>query len=127
MGNSLDADRFKCQCGCGRDVMDSVKVAMARLEERLHRKLTVTSGSRCAARNASIKNAAKSSLHMAGLAVDIATKDEADQDSIIAAASLCGFRGIGKGYGGKFVHLDLGYIRQWTYDANGRAIYAARH
>jgi uncharacterized protein YcbK (DUF882 family) len=77
--------------------------------------------------NGTIKGAAKYSLHIDGIAVDVATKDADDQDAVIAAARLVGFRGIGRGYGGRFVHLDLGYAREWEYDKNGGAVYASRH
>lgn len=123
---SQSRDPFLCQCGCGKDVMQSLRVAFEKLERRLGRKLTITSGARCASHNESIKNAAKASLHMAGIALDIATTKD-DQDEIAKMAKAVGFRGIGKGYGGLFVHIDLGYIREWEYDKDGRPIYAARH
>jgi hypothetical protein len=121
----IEDARLKCRCGCGHDCNPSLKDALRSLEEKLKRKLIINSGARCAAHNKSVKGAS-SSLHISGLAIDVHTSGVIDQDVVISTAREVGFRGIGRGYGGRMVHLDLGPRREWEYDKNNRPIQVQR-
>jgi uncharacterized protein YcbK (DUF882 family) len=89
---------------------------MARLEQlrvEYGEALYITSGYRCPDHNRSI-GGAKGSQHVKGNAADIALpKESKDQERLLALAKPL-FNAVVKGPG--FVHVDLGPVRQWSYD-----------
>jgi uncharacterized protein YcbK (DUF882 family) len=59
---------------------------------------------------------ATASQHLRARAADIPPRITAAQ------AKTCGARGIGIAASGLVVHVDVGPVRVWHYDANGKAI-----
>lgn len=111
---------FLCKC-CGKEDMDWDFVnTLERLRETLGKRITVTSGWRCLKYNATLPNAARTSLHLKGLAADISVTDSAMRFQVIDYGMALGFNrfGIGK----TFIHLDHGTAETghpinviWTY------------
>lgn len=89
------------------------RVKLMRLQKMFGRKLTVNSGYRPPAYNASIKGA-KNSCHIKGHALDITWSgfNASSKAEFIKMARACGFTGLGVNYN-TFVHIDIGTPRTW--------------
>ena len=95
---------LKCKCGCNEVQMDETFMKMLNQARHLAGKpWKVNSAYRCAAHNAKVGGAKKSS-HVAGCAVDIAAPTSSKKYEIISCALKVGFNRIG--VGATFVHLD---------------------
>ena len=77
--------------------------------------LTLNSGWRSQQYNASLKNSAKNSMHLPGLAADVKwsgfSSRSAEIGDFVRVARGLGFNGIG--YYKTFMHVDLGEVRSW--------------
>lgn len=98
------------------------------LAQRWGRTITIVSAYRRPEVNANIPGAARSSLHMSGLAFDCDINTYDEQIQFANLAYQVGFRGIGSYLGrSTFVHIDTGNTRSWTtggfkyYDLPGPA------
>ena len=110
--------RCKCGCGCLPDPefmgwMQKVRLAYAM-------PMRITSAARCQRHNIAIKGATES-MHLQGLAADIAVNGPAAM-KLIGVAIRGGVQGLGlKQHGpqaGRIVHLDIGPRETptcWTY------------
>lgn len=93
-----------CGCGCEKTVVPELLMRLEALRVLLDRPLPVTSGARCESHNREVGGKQRS-LHLKGLAVDIACTDSNLRVAIIRNAGKLGFNGIG--IAKTFVHLDL--------------------
>jgi len=89
------------------------RVLLMRVQARFGRRLQVNSGYRSPAYNARVGGAGNSQ-HMSGMALDIFWNgiNTQNREDFIRIAREEGFRGIGR-YGTRFVHIDLGPVRNW--------------
>lgn len=119
----MDRAQLTCLCGCGQnDATDELLEKLNALEEKLGRGLCVTSGYRCVSWNNDKRvGGSKRSFHVTGQAVDIAVPAE-EQKHVGALARLVGFFGLGFAPYRGFLHLDLGQVRAWDYDINGKQV-----
>lgn len=110
------------QCGCGCDMPKTIQLNIVELTFRLQMvrvllgvPLTITSGYRCTAHNASI-GGAKDSAHTKGYAVDIACSGGAARMRLVVAA-LGVFKRVGVAK--SFIHVDIDPRKPqevlWTY------------
>ncbi len=107
-------DEFKCECGCGGDVKQELKVKVQQLRNLLSeraqadRPLIISSGFRCPTQNAR-DGGVPDSLHMSGDACDIyspGVMNRAMVDEIAYCAHQVGL-GTYKYYDSLFVHVQL--------------------
>lgn len=101
-----------------------VKIMLMQVQKAFGKRLIVYSCYRPPAYNATRKGAAKHSLHMKGLALDIhwdgfttSTSEEAYR--FINICKAVGFRGFGGYNSSKFIHIDIGNARNWG-DLDGK-------
>lgn len=101
-----------CRCGCGK-LPDQRSLEMLYvLRIVLDFPLTVNSGARCAAHNASV-GGSENSTHMIG-AFDIAVPPDKEYEFIEKAIAV-GFTGIGI-HDNTFIHIDRHRVKRiWTY------------
>ena len=100
----FSTDEFKCKCSKQCEIgMDAVLLeALEALREAYGAPITVTSGYRCPAHNATVGGHPRSA-HMAGLAVDVHGADLKRLTEL--ALSMTCFIGVGIARG--FLHLDV--------------------
>lgn len=106
---------FDCKGkGCCRETkIDGQLVAyLQAIREHFGAPVTVTSGYRCAAHNATVANAAPNSRHVSGAAADIQVKGIAPAQVAKYAESI-GIRGIG--LYDTFVHIDTRTEKSFWY------------
>jgi hypothetical protein len=100
-------------------VNDDVKGLLMRVQKDFGRQLIITSGYRSPEYNEYLRSigvgAAKNSLHMLSLAVDVTWSgfNEETADTFIRISRFHGFRGTGKYISDRFVHIDVGPNRSW--------------
>lgn len=101
---------FACKCGCGLDTVDYKLVEILdEIRDHFEAKMTINSGCRCIAHNASV-NGADHSLHLIGRAADIVVAGI--PPAIIEALAIqMHVPGI-KGYA-TFTHLDTRSGEKW--------------
>ena len=115
----FDISEFACHCGTPHDFkMDPVLLMRVdQLRGRFGKPLRVTSGYRCKKHNASeAVKGAPNSLHLFGMAVDLACERSEDQYELVKIAMSLGFTGIG--IAKTFIHLDTRLLKKgklWTY------------
>ena len=100
-----------------KQILKTLAVKVQSLKNELGVKsFTIVSGYRSPAYNAGIKGAAKHSLHMHRMAVDISTSGYSVSDKVrfIRTASKLGFGGIGVYMSQNFIHVDIGPVRSWN-------------
>ena len=120
----FDKQELACQC-CGKlpyqkDVMTESQyrafgAALDTLREAYGAPMTITSAYRCPHHNSEI-GGAKSSQHMAGIAVDVAVTGADALRLVSVALALGGWYGVGVAK--NFIHLDRRPFSQaalWTY------------
>lgn len=116
LSENFSRKEFACPC-CGVVLVDPALVTLLERIRTRHypRGLRVVSGYRCPLRNAAV-GGAKASQHLRGAAADI--------PPLLTPAQVraCGARGVGIDHLGRVVHVDVGPVRTWHYDAQGRAI-----
>ena len=95
---------FKCQCGCGMDVSNDVKLMADKIRETSGVPLVVNSGARCKTHNDAI-GASPTSSHTLGLAVDFKCVDGSSRFKLIETLIKLGVKRIGLHT--KFIHWDL--------------------
>ena len=109
----------------GRDgwerVDQRVRAQLMQVQRVFGKQLNINSGWRSSAYNSSLRGAARNSLHLQGLALDISWSgyNSIERESFIEVARYYGFKGIGRyaAANGNFVHIDVGRARQWTGSA----------
>lgn len=94
--------------------------ALNNIRKDTGRRWKITSGYRSEQHNQRV-GGASSSLHIKGLAFDVAVPMKYRQHFYIAAKNY-GFTGFG--WGNNIVHIDMGPKRWWTYDNKGKALSA---
>lgn len=111
---NFTADEFKCNCGCGGDILDELKIKIQQLRDLLvqrsgggDRPLVITAGYRCPTQNRRV-GGVSDSLHMKGRACDLYTPgmSRAMVDEIAYCAQQVGL-GTLKYYQSLFVHVQL--------------------
>lgn len=114
---NFDRSEFACKCGCGFDTIDGDLVGRLQNMRDALGPLRISSGCRCAKRNAEV-GGAKDSAHVAGHAVDLILKRPADKYAVIQEAFRQGIRGIGV-YASQplIVHLDMAPADRWPRPA----------
>lgn len=96
---------FACKCGCGRLKIDGDLVAILdRARDISGVPYVITSGYRCEQHNQK-EGGSPTSSHLAGLAADIAVKDERKRGAVLMGLINAGFRRIGITHG--FIHVDI--------------------
>lgn len=110
----FNSSEFRCtQPGGNFRVSVELVQSLERLRSHWGKTMTVVSGYRTPAYNASLSGAATNSYHLRGMAADIRVSgvSSSEIDQVAAASRLFGGRGLYKG----FNHLDVGRTRQpWT-------------
>ena len=121
----LRLGEITCHC-CGRGAMNVAWLtAWGRLRAVRNMPITMMSGFRCPAHNAELVEsygASVDSLHMAGIAGDVAAIDPWwFTDDALAVMVESGFRGIGRHREWSFVHMDVRSTPYfWTYEGKAR-------
>lgn len=96
---------FQCRC-CGAVMLSALLLEkLEALRTALGRPVVLTSGYRCRAHNSRV-GGAPSSLHMRGMAADIAA-DAAWQERVEAAAGGLGFKELIRGGAKNYIHLAV--------------------
>lgn len=124
-GTGFDSRGYAAACHLLRDVASSRVVQMdKRLIDllyliqswcRINRKpyvITIMSGYRTPAYNATVPGAARNSEHTKGTAADIRINGLSTQDLGLLARQI-GVGGVGFYTGRGFIHIDVGRVRQW--------------
>lgn len=107
---STEADKkLSCSCGCGATITDERLILLATCV-RLHfrQPVTITSGHRCPAYNATVSKATKSQ-HIGGGAIDFQVKGVSPQE--VQAWLIANFPTVTVGRGKTFTHIDLRPVR----------------
>jgi uncharacterized protein YcbK (DUF882 family) len=93
-------------------------VVLFRIAKAMGENFTVTCGYRSPEANASIRNAAKKSLHMRGLALDVSmgSLTTSQKARFVDLASSQGLGGIQYYPRDNFTHIDVGAVRWWPND-----------
>lgn len=117
LSKNFTRGEFFCKCGEDHDfVIDmSFIEKLQKTRELYGKKMTITSGHRCAAWNEK-QGGAKGSKHLTGEAADILVKTDRERGALIDAALEAGIRRIG--IAKTFVHLDGGAadrVTIWLY------------
>ncbi len=94
-------------------------IVLFRIAKAMGENFVVTCGYRSPEANASIKNAAKKSLHVRGLALDVSmgSLTTSQKARFVDLASSEGLGGIQYYPGDNFTHIDVGAVRWWPNDA----------
>lgn len=107
---SYISGRTDCKCGCGLEISKSLYFILESLSrfffEKTGKKITVTSGARCAKHNKEVGGVA-SSAHVSGLAVDVAFANSYELYIINQYLYQIGVERIGLNFAKKFVHFDI--------------------
>jgi len=96
---------FQCPCCHAVIVHRRLVVALQKLRDSLSRPITITSGYRCAPHNKAV-GGVKGSLHMRGLAADVAAAPEF-QETLRAKAAESGFSRTIAYPARFFVHMEV--------------------
>lgn len=99
-------DEFKCNCGCGLDVVDEVKFIAHGVRVDTKRPYVSTSGARCEKWNTKVGGSPTSS-HPKGIADDVKFFDSNHKFEIIASLIKRGVTRIGINENKKFIHWDI--------------------
>lgn len=107
----------------GRDGWDKlnprVKTKLMKVQKEFGRQLKLTSGYKSKEYNDALRargvRAAKNSLHISGMAVDVGWDgfNRQNMEEFIEIAVRNGFRGIGRYPSSNFVYIDIGPRREW--------------
>ncbi len=94
-------------------------VILFRIAKAMGENFVVTCGYRSPEANASIRNAAKASLHVRGMALDVSmgSLTTSQKARFIDLASSEGLGGIQYYPSDNFTHIDVGAVRWWPNDA----------
>jgi uncharacterized protein YcbK (DUF882 family) len=104
LSTHFSRSEFECKCGCGCDEIDPALVdALENIRSFFDQPITVTSGFRCEAHNASC-GGGKQSQHLLGKAADIVVKDVPPKIVADLAEEL-NIGGVGR-YSG-WTHVDV--------------------
>lgn len=105
-GKGMGIDKAVGYWYCKLEVLEMLN----KVGQIIGKKLTVNSAYRHPAYNRTLRGAAKSSMHMKGVALDVSMAG-VDREAFCSAAYRVGFRGFG-GYR-SFIHVDTGNRRSW--------------
>jgi uncharacterized protein YcbK (DUF882 family) len=114
---NFSEDELACKCGESHafEMCQEFLGKLQKTRDLYGKKMTVTSGFRCAAWNEK-QGGVASSKHLKGMAADILVKTDRDRGELIMAAINAGFRRIG--IAKSFVHLDSAEsdrVTVWLY------------
>ena len=101
-------NEFKCNCGCGMDVLSTLKMMVDTARSYAGVPFNISSGARCMEYNCS--DAVKSkptSSHPKGMAVDIIYTNSYETYRIMEGLRHAGFERIGWNQEKKFIHADI--------------------
>lgn len=109
LSEHFDESEFACHCGRGvhcdaPPISPELVAFLEKLRSKLGKPVRITSGTRCAYWNKRV-GGAPGSLHVRGLAADIAVGNEAAAKALDKLADELGAGGIGLAK--TFVHVDL--------------------
>lgn len=110
-----EATEFVCECGCGRDVVDKIKLMADAAREAYGHPLVISSGARCPTFNAKVGGIANSN-HIDGTAIDVYSPgrmSSAEVDALAAVMQSVGFHTISY-HANLFVHGDLDSGVNWS-------------
>jgi uncharacterized protein YcbK (DUF882 family) len=125
LSEHFDSSEFRCPCGECPDSPQINPVLVTVLEalraELGGAQVTITSGVRCAARNAK-DGGAPHSQHLLGNAADFHIEGVPEQHVSNAAWAMPEVHGVGLPDSGTFVHVDVrtGPKVHWRYDLEGK-------
>ncbi len=107
---------FTCRCGCQQVNIDINFVEeLEKLREMFGKKMTITSGFRCASHNQA-SGGYPNSMHLKGRAADIYVPNSDDMHTLLRLVFTSGLNFGGIGIGKAFIHLDnRSKKRCWTY------------
>jgi len=106
---------FLCECGCGLDVKDQMKIMMDQAREIYGHPITISSGARCPTFNAKVGGVTYSN-HIARIAVDSYGPTRMNYNEVDVLAGILqsvGFRTISY-HENLFVHADLDSGSSWS-------------
>ena len=104
---NFEPDEFKCECGCGGDIKQTLKLKIQQMRDILGAPIVITSGFRCPHQN-NKDGGVSDSLHLSGDACDLYTPGmtAAKVDQLAAIAQQVGLGTI-RYYTSRFVHVQL--------------------
>lgn len=104
----------KCQCGCGKDIEESLSWILQSLERDFKKKtgkeLVITSGARCQNHNKKV-GGSNNSAHKRGQASDISYSTGNELYVILEYLFANDIKRIGVNFEKHFVHFDLGTLK----------------
>lgn len=114
LSDHFSRHEFECKCGCGQNTVDAELITiLEKLRSYFNEPITVNSGNRCEAYNATI-GGAKNSQHKRSRAADITIRNTTPEMVANAAEHIVGERG-GVGRYNTFTHVDSrGYKARWN-------------
>ena len=115
-GRAVDGGQPGCRCGCGEERMSrDFMMRLVRIREELGFPIGIQSGYRCPEHNNRVSPTGYDGPHTTGKAADLALSYSRARDALSILAQR--FPGIGiKQHGdGRFIHVDMGPRRIWTY------------
>jgi hypothetical protein len=102
---NFSAHEFRCRCGCGLASMDAEFISkLQEVRSYYGKPMIITSGFRCLKHNTNLKGA-PASIHMLGLAADIACHNHPDRYRLLEIAFMLKFTGIE--VCDRHIHLDM--------------------
>jgi len=112
LSKNFNESEFVCKCGCGTvHVNPNLISKLQKLRDMVGKPITIVSGYRCAAHNASVGGVPRSQ-HKLGNAADISISGMSPAE-VAKLAEKVGFNGIGR-YS-TFTHVDVrGYRSRWN-------------
>lgn len=112
---NFSRSEFACKDGCGFDGIDVGLVNdLQKVRDRVNRPISVSSGCRCAKHNAATPGSAKTSSHMAGLAIDITCiSPEERYGLLVALGSLI--------HAGEITVLQIELCPTWIHISNDKS------
>jgi uncharacterized protein YcbK (DUF882 family) len=119
LSKNFATSEFRCHCGCERMQADPRLLAgLEKLRSFIQRPITINSGFRCPAHNATVGGAANSQ-HVLGRAADITAENYTPSELFVVAEHVLEFRngGIGIYPLDGFLHVDVRQGRaRWGLD-----------
>lgn len=107
MKNFFKPSETRCHCGCGMDIDPRLLAELNMLRQDVGFPLVVVSGARCQKHNQAV-GGARDSMHLRGLACDIAWPPDPHQRWTLCEKATKRFNGLG--FYETFIHVDLRYL-----------------
>lgn len=108
--------------GCLPELVGVLEQLRAQLsvERRKDTPVLIDSAYRCSVYNATLRNAAKNSEHVFGIAADVRVEGMTAAELLEFVVRVPGIRGVGRNDFDNYIHVDTRAMpARWCYSANG--------